>query len=155
MKRSARLIAKQSQYSTSVTLYREEGGESSSERSPPAKRVKRESAEPDSDYTNKRSKKGKQVVKEEIKLEDVEEFLSGGKGKQRAAPNASTKKKSKAIKQTLATPHPTPDRWQEQYDLIKRMRNGIVAPVDTMGCDRAQLKETDPKVRPKQNASQV
>lgn len=143
MKRSARLIAKQSSHSASGTLYKVENATSDSERSPPTKRIKLENAELDSVET--RSRKGKEVVKEEIKLEDVEELQSQVKGKRRAAPN-SFPKKAKAIRQTLAIPHPAPDRWQEQYDTIKRMRHNIVAPVDTMGCERAQLDETEPKV---------
>lgn len=64
-----------------------------------------------------------------------------------AAPKTSPKKR-KPVQQELATPHPAPERWQETYDAIKEMRSKIVAPVDTMGCDTAQRKETDPKVRP-------
>ncbi|EAU88217.1 DNA-(apurinic or apyrimidinic site) lyase [Coprinopsis cinerea okayama7 len=57
-----------------------------------------------------------------------------------------TKKKSqKPIPQALAKPHPAPDNWKEVYDSIKKMRESIVAPVDTMGCAQAQYKETDPK----------
>ena len=56
-------------------------------------------------------------------------------------------RKAKSIKQSLDVPHPAPERWRETYDTIKEMRSRIVAPVDTMGCDQAQLKEQDPKVR--------
>lgn len=55
-------------------------------------------------------------------------------------------KRFKAIAQSLAIPHPPPSTWREAYDTIKEMRSRFVAPVDTMGCDRAQLKETHPKV---------
>lgn len=55
-------------------------------------------------------------------------------------------KKFKAITQSLDTPHPSPRNWRETYDAIKDMRSRFVAPVDTMGCDMAQYKETDPKV---------
>ena len=55
-------------------------------------------------------------------------------------------KKPKVLKQSLATPHPAPERWRETYALIKEMRTKIVAPVDTMGCQQAQSVETDPKV---------
>ncbi|KAI6094042.1 DNA glycosylase, partial [Pisolithus croceorrhizus] len=54
-------------------------------------------------------------------------------------------KKSKVIPQSLAAPHPAPERWKEAYDAIKEMRSRIPAPVDTMGCDQAQWKEQDPK----------
>ena len=52
-------------------------------------------------------------------------------------------KKFKAIPQSLAIPHPSPSTWKETYDTIKDMRSRFVAPVDTMGCDRPQLKETE------------
>lgn len=55
-------------------------------------------------------------------------------------------KKFKAIPQSLPIPHPPPTSWRETYDTIKDMRARFVAPVDTMGCDRAQYKETEPKV---------
>ncbi|CCM04574.1 uncharacterized protein FIBRA_06755 [Fibroporia radiculosa] len=54
-------------------------------------------------------------------------------------------RKIKPIPQTLDVPHPAPSRWQETYDAIKDMRSRTVAPVDTMGCGRAQLGETIPK----------
>ncbi|KAI0046586.1 DNA glycosylase [Auriscalpium vulgare] len=47
----------------------------------------------------------------------------------------------KAVKE----PHPEPVGWRDAYDAIKDMRSRIDAPVDTMGCDMAQLKENDPK----------
>jgi endonuclease III len=37
-------------------------------------------------------------------------------------------------------------RWWETYDAIKEMHSHIIAPVDTMGCDQAQLKEMNLKV---------
>lgn len=44
--------------------------------------------------------------------------------------------------------HPEPARWYEQYQLIEKMRAGIDAPVDTMGCERPRTMEgLDPKVR--------
>ncbi|KAJ3556462.1 hypothetical protein NM688_g2013 [Phlebia brevispora] len=56
-------------------------------------------------------------------------------------------RKAKAIPQSLAVPHPAPPNWREVYDKIKDMRQSIVAPVDTMGCDQAQFGETDPRNR--------
>ena len=55
-------------------------------------------------------------------------------------------RKPKTIEQSLEKPHPAPKRWRETYDTIKEMRTHIVAPVDTMGCDQAQFKETEPRV---------
>ncbi|KAI0927840.1 hypothetical protein AcW1_005257 [Taiwanofungus camphoratus] len=54
-------------------------------------------------------------------------------------------RKRKPIPQSLETPHPPPPRWREVYDKIKEMRSRTVAPVDTMGCGRAQLGEKIPK----------
>lgn len=59
---------------------------------------------------------------------------------------AKSPKKLKPIQQALEKPHPAPLKWEETYHAIKQMRSRIVAPVDTMGCDQAQLKESDPKV---------
>lgn len=59
---------------------------------------------------------------------------------------SASPRKPKPVPQSLAVPHPAPPRWKEAYDAIKRMRENILAPVDTMGCDQAQLKEVDPKV---------
>jgi hypothetical protein len=56
-------------------------------------------------------------------------------------------RKAKSIRQSLKTPHPAPAEWRETYDAIKQMRSRILAPVDTMGCDQARLKEQDPRVR--------
>lgn len=55
------------------------------------------------------------------------------------------KGKAKEIKQALDTPHPAPARWRETYDAIREMRARMPAPVDTMGCDTAKWKETDPR----------
>ncbi|KAI6125317.1 DNA glycosylase [Pisolithus croceorrhizus] len=54
-------------------------------------------------------------------------------------------RKSKVIPQSLAVPHPAPERWKEAHDAIKEMRSRVPAPVDTMGCDQVQWKEQDPK----------
>ena len=77
-----------------------------------------------------------------MKVEDEELVATASKPKRNASP-----RKPKPVPTALRTPHPAPPRWKEAYDTIKRMRARIVAPVDTMGCDQAQFKETDPKVR--------
>ena len=56
-------------------------------------------------------------------------------------------RKQKSVPTALQEPHPAPERWREVYDTIKDMRSRTVAPVDTMGCDQAQFRETDPKAR--------
>jgi endonuclease-3 len=67
--------------------------------------------------------------------------------------DTSSPRKPKPIPQSLTTPHPAPSRWQETYDTIKEMRSRITAPVDTMGCDQAQHKESDPKVNKDKEAA--
>ncbi|KAH9939575.1 DNA glycosylase [Amylocystis lapponica] len=61
------------------------------------------------------------------------------------AKRVASPRKPKLIPQALETPHPAPARWRETYDTITEMRARIVAPVDTMGCGRAQLEETVPQ----------
>jgi endonuclease-3 len=56
-------------------------------------------------------------------------------------------RRQKSVPTALQEPHPAPERWREVYDIIKDMRSRTVAPVDTMGCDQAQFKETEPKAR--------
>lgn len=80
-----------------------------------------------------------------VKIEEVEvkaTVISSKTSKKSASP-----RKPKPIQQSLDVPHPAPPQWKETYDTIKKMRENIVAPVDTMGCDQAQLKEQDPKVQ--------
>ncbi|KAI9570752.1 DNA glycosylase [Boletus coccyginus] len=57
----------------------------------------------------------------------------------------TSKPKPRAVLQSLDVPHPAPARWADAYAAIKAMRSRVVAPVDTMGCDQAQLRERDPK----------
>ncbi|THH04467.1 hypothetical protein EW145_g5503 [Phellinidium pouzarii] len=47
----------------------------------------------------------------------------------------------------LDEPHPAPSKWEETFNAIREMRKKYVAPVDTMGCDQAKYRETDPKAR--------
>ncbi|EJD48672.1 DNA glycosylase [Auricularia subglabra TFB-10046 SS5] len=47
----------------------------------------------------------------------------------------------------LEVPHPAPAHWREVYDTIHRMRDNLVAPVDTMGCHTPAMKEEDPKTK--------
>lgn len=52
--------------------------------------------------------------------------------------NSPSKKKLKTIvKQALLQPVPPPPRWREAYALIEEQRKTFIAPVDTMGCDKA------------------
>ncbi|KIP07500.1 hypothetical protein PHLGIDRAFT_29994 [Phlebiopsis gigantea 11061_1 CR5-6] len=148
MKRSAstELVGIPSPFHSGVTLF--EPGPSTPRRS---KRFKVEStAEVDPvTVANKRSTQGK-GRKATVK---VEEAASVTEVVVKPARPSASPRKPKTIPQSLAVPHPAPPRWKEQYDTIKRMREHIVAPVDTMGCEQAQLKETDPKVRMPQRFS--
>ena len=94
-----------------------------------------------------RTAKSTTVVKTETQAEEVAGSSASAPARGRPKPRrVASPRKPKPIPTALETPHPAPPRWREAYDTIKRMRQRIVAPVDTMGCDQAQLKETDPKV---------
>ncbi|KAL8284304.1 hypothetical protein RQP46_005053 [Phenoliferia psychrophenolica] len=49
---------------------------------------------------------------------------------------AKSPRKPTPFKLALEKPHPAPKRWQEAYEVIRKQREGIVAPVDTMGCEQ-------------------
>ncbi|KAK0227806.1 hypothetical protein IW262DRAFT_556820 [Armillaria fumosa] len=51
---------------------------------------------------------------------------------------------AKPIPQSLAT-RPALDRRRYVYDAMNAMRSAIAAPVDSRGCDSAQLKEREPR----------
>lgn len=127
--RTTRLKARASPYHTSVTLYEtadSEAGPSTivtkrTTRAKFAANAKTEESEPDS-----------------VLLETTQSNVV-------AKAKPSKAKKAKAIPQALAKPHPAPPRWRETYALLEEMRKGIVAPVDTMGCDQAQYAESDTK----------
>lgn len=142
MKRSAstELIGIPSPFHSDVTLF--EPGPTTPRRS---KRLKVESTADADPITveNKRVTKRK-GHKATIK---AEEAASVTEVVVKPARQSASPRKPKAIPQALAVPHPAPQRWKEQYATIKQLREHIVAPVDTMGCEQAQLKETDPKVR--------
>lgn len=48
------------------------------------------------------------------------------------APSTTPKSKKPVVKLKLEKPHPAPERWEKQWDLILRMRAKIIAPVDTL-----------------------
>lgn len=124
-----RLTARASPYSTSVTLFE---------------------AEDNVNISPRRSKR----IKLELEVNEVEEiapdesvnFTPSEAGPSTLNKSSKSPRKPKPIQQSLAVPHPAPEKWQEIYETIKHMRAQIVAPVDTMGCDQAQYKEKDPKV---------
>lgn len=152
--RLTRLAAKASPYHNAVTLY--EAADSETRPGPSTRRqssrIKHESAEPDSvlDVPDDgieaaaQTKPGPRQRKAKTKVPDSEGFPDVSRSespKKRKPPS-----KPKPIPQALDVPHPTPTRWADVYAAIKEMRSRIEAPVDTMGCDQAQLRERDPKV---------
>ncbi|KAH9857477.1 DNA glycosylase [Lenzites betulinus] len=130
MKRKATsLVSRPSQFHAAVTLFEP------SEEVATVRRSKRLKVESTSDSTKR--------VKT-VKVEEESTTLAPPAARPSKRKPASPRK-PKPIPTALETPHPAPPNWSDTYDTIKKMRAHIVAPVDTMGCDQAQLKETDPK----------
>ncbi|KAF8061753.1 DNA glycosylase [Lyophyllum atratum] len=128
--RATTLAARASPYHDEVTLFEFDADSASPRRS---KRVKRE---PEVEGAiDSVVKKGKAVK--------VETTASASSTPRKAG--AKSPRKPKPIQQALEVPHPAPPKWQETYNMIKEMRSRIEAPVDTMGCQQAQFKETEPK----------
>ena len=145
---SPRLTSHVSHHNASVTIFQLSAHEDDIEHSPRrSKRVKtRNITDPESqaDLDNLTH----DVLAVKLRKAGVNATASGSvlPSLTKARDVQASPKKFKAIPQSLATPHPPPSTWKETYDTIKDMRSRFVAPVDTMGCDRAQLKETDPRV---------
>lgn len=140
-KASPAIVGRLSQYHASVTLYDTSTIPSGS--TPALRRSKRvkvkEEVEAELVLLDPQD-----VISDVVKAEAIEvmqEDTPARKPRKTASP-----RKPKSIPQSLAVPHPAPPHWKEVYDTIKTMRESIVAPVDTMGCHRAQLAETDLKV---------
>ncbi|KAK7040261.1 alpha,alpha-trehalase nth1 [Paramarasmius palmivorus] len=147
MTRSTRLAAKASPYHSAVTLFEIDSSASTAR---PAKRsrIYKEEHEDIEQPSTKAS-------------EDASDYSDNAplpsKNQKRKRKTASTNdsskspskspRKQKPIPQSLEKPHPAPENWKVVYEKIREMRKDIVAPVDTMGCDQAQLKEVDPKNR--------
>ncbi|KAK0185841.1 DNA glycosylase [Armillaria mellea] len=127
LRQSARLIEHASSYNASVTLVKLE--------------------EESNNIQEFESPRQSKRVKLEDTLQDIEDHVNVSTPKRSKAkrPPSSSPKKPKPIPQSLATPHPAPEQWREVYDAIKAMRANIVAPVDSMGSDSAQLKEKEPR----------
>ena len=109
-----------------------------------------------SEGTPRRSGRAKSVIKLEADIEEVvlEKKTTMKKTRSKTLTKLeptdqkpSSPKKSTSIKIALDVPHPTPEHWEEVYSAIQEIRRRIPAPVDTMGCEQAQTRETDPKVR--------
>ncbi|WWC98973.1 hypothetical protein V866_005867 [Kwoniella sp. B9012] len=99
--------------------------------------------------------------KVEIKVEDVEDTINASTPQSNArslvtvetvdtkpsiSPKTPKSTKKPLPQLSLIKPHPPPPHWEEQYRLIEEMRKNIVAPVDTMGCERPRtIVDNDPK----------
>ncbi|TIC63784.1 DNA glycosylase [Wallemia mellicola] len=55
--------------------------------------------------------------------------------------------KQKRIQRELDVPHEAPENWETVYDLIKEMRSTQLAPVDTLGCERAPTENLDARTK--------
>ncbi|KAK4688175.1 endonuclease III, partial [Tremellales sp. Uapishka_1] len=54
-------------------------------------------------------------------------------------PKPKSASKKPVIQLALEKPHPAPPKWEAQYNLIKRMREGLIAPVDDMSTNSKYL----------------
>jgi len=151
--RLTRLAAKASPHHSAVTLYDARDVTDSEAQAGPStprrpRHVKQEPTDPEtpgldvpSDTRDGRtvSKNTKPTPRQKSVKPDVPDSDVS-----RNSPKKPTSK-TKAILQRLDVPQPAPAKWADAYAAIKEMRSRVVAPVDTMGCDQAQLKERDPK----------
>lgn len=111
-------------------------------------------AQPDSEHklstisatTKVVRKRARKIKADASELADTTPTIDANQSPLKVEKGAASPRKQTSVAKALATPHPTPERWRETYDTIKDMRSRIVAPVDTMGCDRPQLEETTPQV---------
>ncbi len=146
---STRLASRPSPHHPSVTLFEASSvAEVASNAS--VRQSKRVKLEPDTNFDIEDTILS--VKAKETKLEfgsiEVAETVKDEKPKATSSRQPSTSpKKAKPIRTALDAPHPAPPRWRETYDALKSMREKMVAPVDSMGCAQAPLKELDPKVR--------
>lgn len=164
--RLTRLAARASLYHSAVTLYeapspanvqvaanseaQAQAGPSTPRRS--SRRVKQEPTDPETPGFDAKPAQSHTLARKTTKGTTGSPRRKGVVKTEHPVVNASPKKftsavvKPKSIPQTLDVPHPAPAKWAEVYAAIKEMRSRVVAPVDTMGCDQAQLREQDPKV---------
>ena len=159
MSTPVKLYATRSSVNPAVALYNalaEDLAAEASESAPAPRRSKRIKAEDDGEMSPINSstedsfrvanRKSERPTKR-VKVEHATDANTEDDEKRRTKPSRSkAPKKQKPIPQSLEKPHPAPEHWREQYDVIKSMRARLKAPVDTMGCDQAQNGETDPKV---------
>jgi endonuclease-3 len=156
MSAPVRLYATRSSKNPAVTLYNSVAKDVAAEPSgstPRPQRSKRTQPEDDGGANSTNSSVGKsgtgrsakRVKVERVANDNAEDEVTSPKQEVKS-PRPKAPKKQKPVRQSLDTPHPTPEHWKEQYETIKSMRARLKAPVDTMGCDQAQNGEIDPKV---------
>ena len=143
--RLTRLAVKASPYHNAVTLYEagdpDSAGPSNLRR---PSRVKQEPTDPETPGLDVSSdtKQGRTISKRQkhAKTDVPDSDVS------RKSPKKPTSKPKGLDVPQPDVSQPGPARWEDAYAAIKEMRSRVVAPVDTMGCDQAQLKERDPGV---------
>ncbi|GAA6036963.1 hypothetical protein JCM8097_005481 [Rhodosporidiobolus ruineniae] len=135
---------RQSAYSARVTLYEPVGAApSASTASSPSTAVAVVGrASSPARRTRSRSAAVKADSDAALKAEQEEEEEEDLKPKKKA----KSPRKPRPHVEALAVPHPAPKEWERVYEIIRKQREGIVAPVDTMGCeqggrDRAKKEE--------------
>lgn len=122
---------------------------SSSVSTPRASRTSRRSTAAESDADD-----------EGLRDNSVSPRKGNGKGKEKAkaittseplSPFSISPRKTsqKPIKLSLEPheAHPAPEKWRETYEVLKKQRARIVAPVDTMGCEATSAKDEREETR--------
>lgn len=88
---------------------------------------------------NKVEQVKKEETTEENDLDLIPSTSTPSKRSRTTTPKSASPRKKPVFKIALEKAHPTPPRWKEAYDIIKLQRSGIVAAVDTMGCEQGGL----------------
>ncbi|KAH9961148.1 DNA glycosylase [Lactifluus volemus] len=142
--RATRLVSQRSSAEPTVTLFKLEDLDDAEPGPSPERRSKRVKVEVKAeDITDQGVNESSLVLLNEAAASTSK--VKRARTTQTPRSESSSPRKPKTIKQTLEKPHPAPAHWRETYDAIKEMRARFPAPVDTMGCDTAKWKETDPR----------
>ncbi|BGP13642.1 hypothetical protein JCM10213_007819 [Rhodosporidiobolus nylandii] len=129
----APLRTRQSSYSSRVTLYEPSAASTSSSAATPTSSTSSSlpaSAGSPVCRTRSRTAAGLAEADEERKPD-----VKPSKGKEKEKKPRSPRK-PKVHVEALAVPHPPPKNWETTYEVIRKQREGIVAPVDNMGCEQ-------------------
>ncbi|KAM0748461.1 DNA glycosylase [Meredithblackwellia eburnea MCA 4105] len=121
-------IGRRSTYNSKVTLYEPDKTVTRTSRS-----IKVEAVLPAASPARKRTRSRiESSGLEDIKLEEDEKKF----GKVKKVKKEPSPKKPTPFKEKLDKAHPAPKRWEEAYEIIRKQRERIIAPVDTMGCEQ-------------------